>query len=312
MARLLGDVSFFNEVINIGNKRGTTIVCDYCGKEAHKSLQVYNSNNHHFCSFECQQSSGYNENNKTEFRNCEICGSEFETMKNSTQRFCDIVCQGKWQSTVIGDLNPRSKKVHIPCEWCGSDSFIPPYRLKASTYHFCSGECRKAWYSNVYSQSDEWKEESRKRAATLLAIKPVQVNSKPQQIINNILDQLYIRYKNEEPIVYYSIDNYLSDYNLMIEVMGDYWHSNPLKYTPEKINDKQKHIISRDKAKHTYVLNQYNIEILYLWEKDIINNPELCKALINEYINKHGILKNYNSFNYFYKNNKLELNENII
>ncbi len=73
-----------------------------------------------------------------------------------------------------------------------------------------------------------------------------------------------------------------------------------------------KNRIPKDKAKHTYIKNHYNVEILYLWEDDIYNRLYLCKRLIKQYIKSKGILPNYHSFNYHIKHNKLELNENII
>lgn len=306
----IGKRAFLLEVNNIAKKTGIYTNCEYCGKEVYKTQTVYNKAKHHFCSTHCQALQKHKDT--YEFRKCEICGKEFEVPKISKQRFCSIVCQGKWQSTIIGDANPRSKKIHYPCEWCGKDVLVAPYKFEISKNHFCSTICRRAWYTNVYSQSEEWREESRKRAINILTTKPPKINSKPQQIINDILDKSHINYRNEEPFVYYSIDNFLPDNNLMIEVMGDYWHSNPLKYSKEKINDKQKHIISRDKAKHMYIKNYHNIEILYIWEKDIVKNPELCKALIKEYISKQGVLVNYNSFNYSYIDSNLELNDNII
>lgn len=37
-----------------------------------------------------------------------------------------------------------------------------------------------------------------------------------------------IKYINEKTFKYYSVDNYLVDYNLIIEIMGDYFHANPI------------------------------------------------------------------------------------
>lgn len=93
--------------------------------------------------------------------------------------------------------------------------------------------------------------------------------------------------------------------------MGDFWHCNPLKYI-DTFNPIQTKRIPKDKAKHTYIKNNHNIEILYLWEDDIYNRPYLCKRLIKQYIESKGILTNYHSFNYYIKNNKLLLNENVI
>lgn len=113
-------------------------------------------------------------------------------------------------------------------------------------------------------------------------------------------------------IKYYAIDNYLTDYNLMIEVQGDYWHCNPTIFT-DKMRKNQFDRISKDKSKHTYVKNKYNIEILYLWEDDLYKNEELCKKLIQLYIRNKGILLNYNSFNYHLnEDNTMSINSEII
>ena len=68
----------------------------------------------------------------------------------------------------------------------------------------------------------------------------------------------------------------------------------------------------KDKAKHTYIKNYYDVEVLYLWENDIVNNEELCEKLILEYIKKNGMLQNYHSFNYVLNNDILSLSNNII
>lgn len=223
-----------------------------------------------------------------------------------------MVCQGKWQSTQIGVLNPRSTQVEIECEYCGKKYYQKLYKTKNGQHNFCSNECRQRWYSEVFSQNEEWREISKKRAVKILENKQIDTDTKPQQIINEALDYMDIHYINEQGFEYYAVDNYLNDYNLIVEVMGDFWHCHPLKYTKENMKDIHKKRIPRDKAKHTYFKNNYNIEILYLWEDDIYNNLDVCKNLINKYINNNGILENYHSFNYHMENNDLVLNENII
>ena len=137
-------------------------------------------------------------------------------------------------------------------------------------------------------------------------------NSKPQIIINNILNDMYIEFSNEKTFEFYSMDNYLLFYDLIIEVQGDYWHANPLKFK-NKITEAQYDRINRDKAKHSYIKNKYNIEILYLWETDINKNIDLCWLLIDKYINNNGVLDNYHSFNYHLEdNNDLKLNDVLI
>ena len=283
--------------------------CEYCGTLIYKTQTNLKRHKHHYCSNICQGKKKREE--CFENRKCEVCGEEMYVSKKSSQRFCSNKCQNIWQLGNVGFKNKRFQGGYVKCENCGKDFIVGKNILNDNRHHFCSTPCRQNWYSKVWSKSDAWKEESKRRAVNILSSRPINTQTKPQIKTNKILDELGISYRNEEPFVYYSVDNYLPDYNLAIEVMGDYWHSSPLKYR-EKTNTKQKHIISRDKAKHTYLLNEYGIEILYLWESDINTNPELCRMLIQKYIKNKGIIENYNSFNYSIQNNTLVLNNNII
>lgn len=100
----------------------------------------------------------------------------------------------------------------------------------------------------------------------------------PQLIINNLLNNIHINYTNEYSIDFYLVDNYLDDYNLILEVNGDYYHSNPLIYS--KINETQAKNVSKDKRKDKYIMKYHNIKTLYLWEYDINNNIKLCENII--------------------------------
>lgn len=258
-------------------------------------MSQYNKREHHFCSNKCQ--SLLKREKTYENRKCEICDSIFYVSKRSTQRFCSNKCQNEWQRSNIGFKNPKFQGDYVNCETCGKRYIVGKTVLDSGRHHFCSTKCRRKWYSTVWSQTDEWKDKIRKHTVNYLNTCPATTKTKPQIITNNILDNMNISYRNEESFVYYSVDNYLTDYNLIIEVMGDYWHSSPLKY-PNKLNDKQKHIVCRDKAKHTYIKKYYGIDILYLWEYDVLNRADVCIALISSYISNEGNLENYNSFNY--------------
>lgn len=137
--------------------------------------------------------------------------------------------------------------------------------------------CKREWFKNVLCKDEQYKQDRRNTALLELQNGVFNtVDTKPQLIVNKILDELKIEYEREKILGFYSMDNYLPEYNLVIEIQGDYWHCNPKKYdTP--INNIQCKAISRDKAKHTYLKKYYGIEILYLWESDINKYPELCK-----------------------------------
>lgn len=49
-----------------------------------------------------------------------------------------------------------------------------------------------------------------------------------------------------------------------------------------------------------------------MWEKDILENPELCSLLIKLYIVNNGMLDNYHSFNYVLQKDKLTLKSQLI
>lgn len=240
-----------------------------------------------------------------------ICNKEFEVSKRSTQCLCSVDCQKEWQKLQVGENNSRYTREKALCEHCGKEIVVKKYKTENGQHLFCSNKCRRSWYSSVWSQQEDWKEKSRIRATKILEKGAINTNTKPQKIVNDILEQMKIQYINEKSYKYYCVDNYLLEHDLIIEVMGDFWHCNPLKYI-DTFNSIQAKRIPKDKAKHTYIKNNHNIEILYLWEDDIYNRPYLCKRLIKQYIESKGILTNYHSFNYYIKNNKLLLNENVI
>lgn len=296
-------------MMKISVKTGKYVQCEYCGKTIYKTLSQFKKREHHFCSNKCQAL--LKREQTFENRVCEICETKFYVSKKSTQRFCSTECQRQWQIGNTGFKNKRFEGGYLKCYLCGKDFLVGKYTLDDGKIRFCSIQCRQDWFATMWSQSEEWKEASRRRAVQILNNNPATTQTKPQIKINSILDNLKIKYINEKSFVYYSIDNYLPEYNLAIEVMGDYWHSSPLKYA-NKTNDKQKHIISRDKAKHTYLKNNYGFEVLYLWETDIMKNEDVCVALIQKYIEQDGILDNYHSFNYFIEDKQLRLRKSLI
>ena len=289
-------------------------ICDNCKKEFSNTTKNP-IGKHTFCSHKC--SVDFHSKQHRTIKNCEICGKEFSVRNSVHQRFCSIQCQGVWQSqTRIGikasnynkDISIEDRTVE--CEYCGKHFMVVPSQIDKAK--FCSDKCRQEWYAKVWSQRDEWREESAIRATKILSGGLIpKTNTTPQKIVNDMLLTLNIEYINEENFKYVTLDNYIPFYNLGIEVMGGYWHCDHRLFPLVKYQ-RQKDRIIQDKRKHTYLKNQYGFEILYLWEKDINENPQLCFELINLYIQSNGILKNYHSFNYHLQDNKIILNDNIV
>lgn len=295
-------------------RTGHEIKCDNCGaifyrRQYHIDRQA-DRGQHNFCSLKCQKE--YMHKETYEIRKCEICGKEFECSKKSKQRFCSNKCNAEWQKTLIGINNKSFTSELIECNYCHKNFYQKQHKIRNNQHNFCLFECWQHWYAEIGSQQDNVKERSRKTMLRELSNGEIsKTNSLPQQIIDNLLNDLNINFEREKNVKYYSVDNYLNDYNLMIEIQGDYWHCNPIKFN-KKINKTQYDRISKDKAKHTYIKNHYGIELLYLWEDDIINNIDLCKKLILEYIKNNGKLENYHSFNYILNDDKIKLSDNII
>lgn len=278
--------------IKIGNKKYMIKTnCEYCGEEIEKFVSVYLKNKHMFCSYDCYW-------------------------------------KYKEEAEPKGDMHPSYNRIATSCTNCGKEIKIIPYKYNeknqfGDNHNFCSQQCywdyRRKYYIGERSSrigSTVSKENLEKMMVGLAkwCKGDKRLNSSIQLKVNGILDKNDIKYEREYLVKYYSIDNYLTESNLMIEVMGDYWHGSPLKYNSQmtNLNKTQKKDIQYDKQKHTYIKKYYGIEILYLWEKDVNENIELCERLILEYIKNNGILENYHSFNYHIDNGKLRLNNEII
>lgn len=299
------------ECSNLAKRNGHNIQCEECGKIFYRrQYHINRGDEHHFCSNEC--SIKYRSKMSKEDRICPICGKSFNVTKCDPQIYCSVECTNIHFSMLVGENNSNFTSVKKKCDWCGQEKYFKLSKLEKQEHFFCSDECRREWYAKIGSQTEQVKMRSRKNALKCLAEgKFSKINSRPQQIVDKILNEINVSYEREYITDFYSIDNYLKETGLMIEVMGDYWHCNPLKYQ-DKIYENQSNVIRKDHAKHTFIHNKYNVEILYLWENDIINNAVLCKNLILKYIESNGVLDNYHSFNYMLKNNKLEMLSNLI
>ncbi len=88
----------------------------------------------------------------------------------------------------------------------------------------------------------------------------------------------------------FNIDNrFVCDFaipssKLVIECDGDYWHGNPSLYNKEKLGERQKINIYRDKIKDKYI-NKKGWKILRFFESDIKKSPIRCVNEIERHIN---------------------------
>lgn len=256
---------------------------------------------------------------------CDGCGNVFNRNKTkvSKNNFCSLSCYRKWLKInykkfpdTSGSMNPRWKPGidrERTCEWCGEKYSVDAYESAKNTKKFCGEKCRREWYAKVWSQKEEWKQDRKNWAISLLKSGEINTNTGIQLSVNSMLNELEIFSTREKEYPHFTVDNYLDEKNLIIEVMGTYWHCDIRKYSKEINYQSQMNRIRMDKIKRSCLKNSYGIDVLYLWEYDIDNNPELCKCLIREYFKNNGVLPNYHSMNYEIDLNKrLNLKNSII
>lgn len=123
--------------------------------------------------------------------------------------------------------------------------------------------------------------------------------------ISNFLKTNKVDHKNE--VVFYSIgdlekrkhrraDIVIEDSKIVIEVNGDLWHANPIKYKNSDIINlwkgpkKAEDIWKKDKEKRE-LIESHGYKVIYCWEYDIrFNKANLFKELLDE-INSNKISK---------------------
>lgn len=259
---------------------------------------------------------------------CKECGEELIVRPSQYKKQKYFHCDKHIKHKPSGKNSFFYKSIEVQCTNCGNLYSVTPYDYNkknklGDNHNFCCKECYWEYRSKYYvndkhplfgvPRTQEFKEKQSERTAKMVSdgIMP-QTLTKPHKKINDLLESNKIQFENEHLEKYHSIDIFLVNYNLMIEIMGDYWHAHPLKYNINKLTKQQKKSIKQDKSKHTYVKKYESVEILYLWEKDINENIDLCWLLIQMYIKNNGMIDNYHSFNYHLNQNTLTLNDVIV
>ncbi|OQY09293.1 MAG: hypothetical protein B6I28_03370 [Fusobacteriia bacterium 4572_132] len=102
-----------------------------------------------------------------------------------------------------------------------------------------------------------------------------------ERIISELLNSFNIPFEYEPNMFGLKPDFYIKKFNLIIEVQGDYFHCNPLIFKQGPINKMQEKQILHDYTKKCIYLDK-KINLLYLWEDEIINNIDKIKEKIKK------------------------------
>lgn len=107
--------------------------------------------------------------------------------------------------------------------------------------------------------------------------KPLFGTSKLEEdFARDFLDKLGIEYvyQFEAADIKRWYDFYLPKHNILIEIDGGYFHSDPRLVKEENMNPMQKHNKRVDEYKNRWAL-MHGIPIMRIWEKDIRENPKM-------------------------------------
>lgn len=108
-------------------------------------------------------------------------------------------------------------------------------------------------------------------------------SSSIERKVEGFLNLSGISFEKQKRMYYWVVDFYIPSADLVIEVMGDYWHFNPRVFNEP--NTMQRKNIRRDKGKRAY-LDKCDHNYLELWEFDINNNFPACQREILAAIEK--------------------------
>ena len=122
---------------------------------------------------------------------------------------------------------------------------------------------------------------------------PKQTNTKPEKQIKEELIKRGYR-EGEDFIHQYKFgDKFMCDFcfpkqKVIVEVYGDFWHANPIKYSGKELHKHQVKGINRDKSKGAYITKFDNGSWKYvsIWESDINKDVVSCVDKIGEVLTR--------------------------
>lgn len=272
------------------------IKCDYCEKDYKIKGKSY-IKKHNFCCRKCYhkwQSENIRGDNhhltKDKIKvNCTYCNKEFliyESRYNNLKNgriFCCKECKQKWESeNWCGENNPNYSGGNIIkiCLCCNKYFEVPKHRENTAKY--CSRECKDKYLKDVISKTPEFIELHKNIGIQCM------LNQKTKYTKPELLTEQYLIDKNINYIFQYGmydkfvVDFYLPDNDIIIEVLGDYWHGNPNEYGNDKkpLTEKQIKNKNRDEYREEFLTNKGH-SVHMIWESDIYNNIENAYYFLN-------------------------------
>lgn len=109
----------------------------------------------------------------------------------------------------------------------------------------------------------------------------------PEREFKKLLKELGVKHEVQKIVGKKIFDFYLNEYNLLVEVDGDYWHYNANTIKTENINNIQKRNIKNDIYKNSLATG-FGYKIERVWESDLKNNYKEVKKRFKNIIEIYG------------------------
>lgn len=279
-------------------KTGEYRNCKNCDKEFYVRRNQIDKGNGLYCSVECKNESLKN------YIECPVCGNTFWNKGNvSKRKYCSRECSGK----------ARKNGKEVECVNCGEIIYRTKERLDKNDYNCCSVEClneyqgrnkiefickicnKKFYWSKsrvkdnnptYCSEECRFKDKERLTEIAVNANLKIQKMKEPTSIEimgRKILEDLGIDFKEQVVICdKFIVDVFVSDYNLIIQWDGDYWHCHPKYKNPDDRQVRRKKI---DESQNAY-FKKCGYNLLRFWGSEIREeydgNSEYIRRKISE------------------------------
>lgn len=97
-------------------------------------------------------------------------------------------------------------------------------------------------------------------------------HTKPELMLADMLRLMNVKFIDQFPLPRMYCDFFLPDYNMIVEVDGDYWHANPSLFAPTDLIGKKKtmaqEIWARD-AERTNKIQSLGYKVMRIWSSDL-------------------------------------------
>lgn len=284
-----------------------SLKCNKCGIDIQKqkdrvdAQRRKNSNAKFYCSSECR----YTNLQKRKIINCQLCKKDIIQkpcdIKNGKKKFCSkqcvfdfrrlkreekfnywknnilcVDCGGQLQFlTLSGGYNANAQK-EPRCKRCS----VQYARVEHEQIYF---DARIKIAAGVKAEYESLSPENKlKRTEGLRAVGAKAGSGNCSKLEKSIKDDLNILGFEHNQALRKVINGAAPDYinedkKIIIEVNGDYWHCNPLKYNSDwfhPVKKKTAQQIWEIDSKRTLTLNEAGYKVIIIWERDVLKNKQ--------------------------------------